>query len=80
MIFTSDTTMDPTYHSSSDGESGNKKTSNSASYEMVPLADDFEPTSLDGTFSSAVEYHVRLARRCVLLLTNVLSLSLSFLQ
>ncbi|CAB9500996.1 Nitrilase family, member 2 [Seminavis robusta] len=47
MIFTIHSAMDPTYQSS-DGESGSaKKASNSAAYEMIPLDDDFEPTSID---------------------------------
>ena len=46
MILTNLSTMDSVYQSS-DADSA-KKASNSAAYEMIPLADDFEPTSLDG--------------------------------
>ena len=46
MILTNLSTMDSVYQSS-DADSA-KRTSNSAAYEMIPLEDDFEPTSLDG--------------------------------
>ena len=50
MIFSVYPTMDAMLDLSSDGESDNPKKggSTSAAYEMIPLEDDFEPTSLDG--------------------------------